>query len=45
MTNLTSRVIHRAMSGILATTLLGVVLLQPAANACTRILWNNNNMP
>ncbi|MGC8710806.1 MAG: linear amide C-N hydrolase [Leptodesmis sp.] len=44
MTSLTSGVIHRAISGILATILLGVFLLQPAANACTRILWNNNKL-
>lgn len=40
----TAIVLRRAMSGILATTLLGVVLVKPLANACTRILWNDNKL-
>jgi penicillin V acylase-like amidase (Ntn superfamily) len=35
--------VRRAVCGALVTVTAGLLLWQPAADACTRVLWNNNN--
>jgi penicillin V acylase-like amidase (Ntn superfamily) len=35
--------VRRAVCGALVTATAGLLLWQPAAEACTRVLWNNNN--
>lgn len=34
--------VRRAVCGALVTVTAGLLLWQPAADACTRVLWNNN---
>jgi len=37
--------VRRAACGALVTVTAGLLLWQPAADACTRVLWNNNKLP
>lgn len=37
--------VRRAVCGALVTVIAGLLLWQPAAVACTRVLWNNNKLP
>jgi penicillin V acylase-like amidase (Ntn superfamily) len=37
--------VRRAVCGALVTVTAGLLLWQPAADACTRVLWNNNKLP
>ncbi|HKV12578.1 MAG TPA: linear amide C-N hydrolase [Thermoanaerobaculia bacterium] len=37
--------VRRAVCGALVTVTAGLLLWQPAADACTRILWNSNKLP
>src|SRR5436309_599570 len=36
--------VRRAVCGALVTVTAGLLLWQPAADACTRVLWNNNKL-
>ena len=40
----TTKAIRGAMCGVLVAAMFEFALWQPVANACTRILWNNNKL-
>lgn len=41
---LLKKTIRQVLGSLLVTTMIGWLFWQPVADACTRILWNNNSM-